>query len=143
MTNLQNINALTLAALIFFGTLPGAIFYLAHTYRNNLEELEELQRIASNVILRNIDEYTQMIRRYMRLSCGGRTSGEDLARLREDIENLGLIIRSAIDSYYTVEANLHATGAEVEYLHLQIQEVFRNASTVYEIMISGGSGVIS
>ncbi len=142
MTNLQNINELTLAALIFFCTLPGAIYYLAHTYKNNLEELEELQRIASNVILRNVDEYTEMVRSYIRLSCGGRIrGGEELARLREEIDNLGLIIRSSIDSYKTVETNIHAIGGEVVNLHPRIEEIFRNASIMYE-MISAGSGVM-
>lgn len=138
MTNIQDINELTWVVVwIFFHTLPGVILFLAHVYRNDHEGLEDVQFHAKEKLESLLTEYLNMAKSYLDLVFN-RASPEDLARLKEEIDNLANTIKASLDSYYTLEANLHATGGEVLYFHLQLQGAFDNISSYYENVLSMG-----
>ncbi len=110
---------------------------MAHVYRNDLEGLEHVQFHAKEKLESLLTEYLIMSKSYKDLIFN-RASPEDLARLKEEIDIVANTIKASLDSYYIVEANLHATGAEVQYYHLLLQELFENISSFYESLLSAG-----
>jgi len=139
MTNLQHTNDLTwVVAFLFFNTFPGVILYLSHLFRNNHEELEDVQLHAKEELEIMLSIYLDKVKSYLD-SVFSRASREDLARLKEEIDNFANLVQASLDSYHTLEANLHvATGGEMDYFHLLLMEVFDNTSAYYENVLSMG-----